>query len=200
MTSDERARCLEPFFTTKGERGTGLGLSVVYGIVQRHAGTIEIISEKDRGTTFLVTFPPTSDEAVATVEPVEEVAVPRRILVADDQEIICELLAEYLQADGHQVTTAANGTEALDRFREGAFDVVITDQSMPGLNGVQLAEAIKSTHPDLPVILLTGFGDELQATGQLPPGIDLIVGKPVSASDLRRALARAFGDGSAVAA
>jgi CheY-like chemotaxis protein len=118
----------------------------------------------------------------------------------DDQEIICELLAEYLQADGHDVTTAGNGTEALERFQQGAFDVVITDQSMPGLNGVQLAEAIKTTHPKLPVILLTGFGDELQATGQLPPGIDLIVGKPVSASDLRRALTKAFGDGSAVAA
>jgi CheY-like chemotaxis protein len=200
MTPDERGRCLEPFFTTKGEHGTGLGLSVVYGIVQRHTGMIEIISEKGRGTTFLVTFPPTTATAELAKELEVNASSPRRILVADDQEIICELLAEYLQADGHQVTTAANGSEALERFKQGTFDIIITDQSMPGLNGVQLAEAIKTTHPQLPVILLTGFGDELQATGQLPPGIDLIVGKPVSASDLRRALTRAFGEGAAVAA
>jgi signal transduction histidine kinase len=200
MSSEERARCLEPFFTTKGDSGTGLGLAVVYGIVQRHDGNIEIISERGRGTTFLVTFPPTTAMSVPVTEPTAEIATPRRILIADDQEIICELLAEYLRADGHDTVIAFDGTDALQKFRSGEFDLVITDQSMPGLNGQQLAAAVKSTHASVPVILLTGFGDELQATGQLPPGIDLVVSKPVSTTELRAALNRAFSKSSVEAA
>jgi CheY-like chemotaxis protein len=113
------------------------------------------------------------------------------VLVADDQEIICELIAEYLRADGHEVTLALNGTEALEKFKAGNFEVLVTDQSMPGLSGVQLASAVKTARPGLPVILLTGFGDEMLASGKLPPEVDLVVSKPVSSMDLRRALARA---------
>jgi CheY-like chemotaxis protein len=192
MDSEERARCLEPFFTTKGEHGTGLGLAVVYGIVQRHNGIIDVISEKGQGTTISVTFPATSITAHPSIELPLAVETSRKVLVADDQEIICELLAEYLRADGHEVTLATCGTDALEKFRAGEFDVVVTDQSMPGLNGVQVAAAIKSTRPDLPVILLTGFGDEMLATGHLPPEVDLVVSKPVSTADLRRALVRVF--------
>jgi signal transduction histidine kinase len=192
MDSEERARCLEPFYTTKGEQGTGLGLAVVYGIVQRHNGVIEIASEKGQGTTISVTFPAGGLMSSPAVEVPLAIEVSRRVLVADDQEIICELLAEYLRADGHEVTLANSGTEALEKFRSGEFDVVVTDQAMPGLSGVQVAATIKSTQPDLPVILLTGFGDEMQATGQLPPEVDLVVCKPVSTTDLRRALVRVF--------
>jgi len=192
MDSEARARCLEPFYTTKGEQGTGLGLAVVYGIVQRHNGTIDIISEKGQGTTISVSFPPTDLAAHPTVEAPLSVEVSRRVLVADDQEIICELLAEYLRVDGHEVTLAISGTDALEKFRSGKFDVVITDQSMPGLSGVQVAAAIKESNPHFPVILLTGFGDEMLASGHLPEEIDLVVSKPVSTMDLRRALVRVF--------
>ena len=200
MGSEERARCLEPFFTTKGEHGTGLGLAVVYGIVQRHNGVIEIVSEQGQGTTVTVAFPMGTPATSLTVEAPLVVEVPRRVLVADDQEIICELIAEYLRADGHVVTLANNGTDALEKFKLGAFDVIVTDQAMPGLSGVQVAATIKRTHPDLPVILLTGFGDEMQATGQLPPEVDLVVCKPVSTADLRRALVRVFSKGPSVTA
>ncbi|MEQ1861560.1 MAG: response regulator [Chthoniobacteraceae bacterium] len=190
MDPEQRAQCLEPFFTTKGDGGTGLGLSVVYGIVQRHGGNIEIISEKNRGTTFLVMIPPTTDTAVPAQEKSEPISEAVRVLVADDQEIIAELIAEYLRSDGHQVTLAFDGRAALEKFRAGTFDLVLTDQSMPGLNGTQLALIIKAERPNTPVVLLTGFGDEMQASGQSPEGIDLVVSKPISQADLRRAVSR----------
>ena len=194
MSDDDRARCLEPFFTTKGDRGTGLGLSVVYGIIQRHGGTIDITSEIGRGTTFTIALPVgNAVEELDVVEPETGVARPLRILVADDQEVICELIAEYLRADGHMVDVAADGNEALDKFDPSRFDLVVTDQSMPGMSGEQLARAVNQAAPGTPVILLTGFGDEMQARGTLPEGICLIVGKPVSAADLRRAVLVASG-------
>ena len=193
MTEEERQRCLEPFFTTKGEHGTGLGLSVVYGIVQRHGGTIEIVSKKGRGTTFSIAFPATSLSQAPLAEVETKVDYALRILVVDDQEIICELIAEYLRADGHEPISACNGSEALERFRGGTFDLVVTDQSMPEMNGVQLAAAIKELAPNTPVILLTGFGDEMEAAGSLPAGVDLLLGKPISAADLRRGVAECVG-------
>ena len=194
MSDEDRARCLEPFFTTKGERGTGLGLSVVYGIIQRHCGTIDITSEIGRGTTFSITLPVTaSTEEASLAAPDAGVARPLRILVADDQDIICELIAEYLRADGHVVEVACDGNDALEKFHPDRFDLVVTDQSMPGLSGEQLARAINERAPGTPVILLTGFGDEMQALGTLPEGICLIVSKPVSAADLRRAVLKASG-------
>ncbi len=194
MSEEDRARCLEPFFTTKGERGTGLGLSVVYGIIQRHGGLIEIASEIGRGTTFTISLPVATTEAHSYVAPAEAgIARALRILVADDQEVICELIAEYLRADGHAVEIACDGNDALQKFDAAKFDMIVTDQSMPGMSGEQLARAINETTPGTPVILLTGFGDEMQARGTLPEGISLIVGKPVSAADLRRAVLEASG-------
>ena len=114
-----------------------------------------------------------------------------RILVVDDQDIICELIGEYLRADGHEPVTAVNGREAFEKFCAAPFDLVITDQSMPGMNGVQLAAAVKAHSPAARVILLTGFGDEMQAAGSLPAGVDLLLSKPISAADLRRAVAEA---------
>jgi signal transduction histidine kinase len=188
MTDAERERCLEPFYSTKGERGTGLGLAVVYGIVQRHGGTIEIRSVKGQGTTFEIRLPAAAALASEAPTTCAEVDRALRFLVVDDQEIICELISEYLQGDGHQVAFSTSATQALELFRDGAFDLVITDQSMPEMNGVQLASAIKQHEPPVPVILLTGFGEEMHAKRTMPEDIDLVVGKPVSAADLRNAI------------
>ncbi len=200
MSEDDRARCLEPFFTTKGDRGTGLGLSVVYGIIQRHGGMIEITSEIGRGTTFSISLPLATHETQIFEAP-KEAGVSRalRILVADDQEVICELIAEYLRADGHAVEIACDGTDAFNKFNPARFDMVVTDQSMPGMSGQQLAGEIHKSAPGTPIILLTGFG-EMVDLGTPPEGISLIVGKPVSAAKLRRAVLVASGGDEAPAA
>ena len=194
MSEDDRARCLEPFFTTKGDRGTGLGLSVVYGIIQRHGGTIEIRSEIGRGTTFSISLPlATHDTQVFEVPKEAGISRALRILVADDQEVICELISEYLRGDGHTVEIACDGTDAFNKFSPARFDMIVTDQSMPGMSGEQLACEVHKSAPGTPVILLTGFGDEMIDRGTLPAGISLIVGKPVSAANLRRAVLIASG-------
>jgi signal transduction histidine kinase len=189
MTEEQAARCLEPFFSTKGEKGTGLGLAVVYGIIQRHGGTITIQSEVGKGTTFSLLLPATDQKAVVS-ETNEQPAVNRtlNILVVDDQEIICELIAAHLSADGHEAVTVSDSSEALARFEAGTFDLIITDQSMPGLSGEQLARKIKERKAGTHVIMLTGFGDDLLTNGKPPEGIDRILSKPVSSEDLRRAI------------
>ncbi len=189
MTEAEKSHCLDPYYSTKGEGGTGLGLSVVYGIIQRHEGTIEIESAPGAGTTFSLLLPITTAQQIAS-----EVAVAAtvqralRILVADDQEMICELISEHLAADGHETFCVFDGNEALKLLMAQRVDLVITDQSMPGLSGEQVGRAVKQLYPGTPVILLTGFGQELQENGALPEGVDMIVAKPISAANLRRAV------------
>lgn len=190
MNEEEQARCLEPFFSTKRQNGTGLGLSVVYGIVQRHDGSIEIRSQVGQGTAVTIRLP-LNPGVVSTgplAEDPDEDDRPMRILVAEDQEVIAELVAEYLRADGHEVVLARDGREALSHFASGSFEMVITDQSMPLCCGEELARSIATIAPEMPVILLTGFRDELLARGGLPEGVRLVLGKPVSAAELRRAL------------
>ncbi len=189
MTEDVRRRCLEPFFTTKGKNGSGLGLAMVYGVVQRHGGTIEIDSELDRGTTLhfrIPTGPPPS-----TPQRRPDNGAPRtclRILVVEDEAPIRRILSAYLAVDHHHVETASGGYEALARFRANHFDIVVTDRAMPDMSGDQLAQAIKQLSPDQPIILLTGFGDIMLADGTQPEAVDLVAPKPVSLAGLRAAI------------
>lgn len=190
MTEEVRRRCLEPFFTTKGERGTGLGLSMVFGIVQRHDGQIDLRSELGRGTTFLISLPFFREEKVAAA--VEKAAPIRslRVLVVDDEAPVRALLAAALTEDGHAVEVAEQGVDGLRRFLAGRFDLVITDKAMPGMSGDQMAAAIKQVSPATPIILLTGFGQFLDK--EKIPSIDVLVAKPIGVVALREAISQAL--------
>jgi PAS domain S-box-containing protein len=195
MTEEVRTRCLEPFFTTKGERGTGLGLAMVYGMAQRHGADLEIDSEPGAGTTMRLVFPAVIAEEVAEVEAyMARASTPRRILVVDDDPLVLKSLRTVLEADGHTVDTADGGREGIDRFsaaRQNAepFAVVFTDLGMPNVDGRVVAQAIKAAAPDTPVILLTGWGQRLRDESELPQYIDRVLSKPPKLMEVRAALA-----------
>jgi signal transduction histidine kinase len=187
MSDEVRERCLEPFFTTKGKKGTGLGLAMVFGIVQRHGGSMDIESALGQGTAFIIRFPTTAAPPPKAAEATDGAHRPLNILVVDDQPVLCQLMCEFLQNDFHSVDTAENGHEALERFRQGNFDLVITDQIMAEMNGEQLAAEIKKLAPKVPVILVTGFAENSVAP-EAKEAIDFILAKPMSRASLRRAL------------
>ena len=190
MSEEVRQRCFEPFFSTKGARGTGLGLAMVFGIVHRHAGTVSIESEPGRGTTFTLRLPAASADCVTRPETPPWPDEPLRILVVDDQPILSQLVCEYLQDDLHVVETALSGSEALEKFRATDFDLVITDHVMAEMTGEKLAVAIRKLNPKIPVILLTGYEGEASRGTRQPAAIDLVLAKPMSRSALRQALAK----------
>ena len=190
MSEEIRQRCLEPFFTTKGERGTGMGLPMVHATVQRHQGTLNIESEPDEGTTFIIKLPISSTvghdrEETQSIPPTGAL----RVLVADDEPTVREVVSGYLTRDGHSVEIAKNGREALDKFMRGKFDLVITDRAMPDMSGDQLAASIRTIAPK-PVILLTGFAEMMQTRGEHPAGVSLILKKPVTLKGLREAVSK----------
>ena len=190
-----RSRCLEPFFTTKGERGTGLGLAMVYGTMQRHGGDIEVASEVGRGTRVTLGFPLTEAAGGTTPapQPVQSVS-PRRILVVDDDPIVLQSLRRALAADGHDVTTVDGGQAGIDTFRAAQaagspFEVVITDLGMPKVDGRQVAAAVRAASPHTLVFMLTGWGRRLIDEGDVPVDVDRVLSKPPKLHDLRAALA-----------
>lgn len=192
MTEDVRQRCLEPFFTTKGPHGTGLGLAGVQAIVERAFGRCEIESEPGRGTTFIVYLPagearPTEAAETGVAERVRRL----RILVVEDEPMVRKAITDMLAADGHSVDSATNGVEGLEKFLAGWFDLVVTDRAMPEIGGDRLAASIMRSAPDKPVIMLTGFGDLMAARGERPPGVTVLMSKPITRTELRQAVAQA---------
>jgi CheY-like chemotaxis protein len=193
MTDEVRTHCLEPFYTTKSEHGTGLGLAMVCGIVRRHGGEIEIESAPGKGTTITISL--VAHTAVRAPEPTKLPPHPPgalAILVVDDEELIREVLVMVLSENGHTVESAENGAEGLRKLSVHPFDVVITDRAMPRMNGDQFAAAVRALYPNMPVILLTGFGDLMMAVGDHPAVFDVVACKPFTANSLRAAIAEAL--------
>jgi len=196
MDEDTRRKCLEPFYTTKGERGTGLGLAMVYGMVQRHSAQMDIESVPGGGTTMRLTFIAAESNLAATARfampPAQ--ARPLRILLVDDDPMLIRSLQDTLQEDGHTIVAANGGQAGIDAFKAARqqgerFDAVITDLGMPYVDGRKVAAAIKAMSPGTPVVLLTGWGQRLIAANDTPANIDRVLSKPPRLMDLRAALA-----------
>jgi signal transduction histidine kinase len=190
MTESVCQRCLEPFFSTKGEQGTGLGLSMVYGIIQRHRGELQIHSALSKGTTFVIRLPLAESSSVelSVVSAGPKTNSSLNVLIVDDEDRIREVLSTYLRCDGHSVVTAASGREALEKFRRHRFDLVVLDRAMPEMSGDQTAQFIKQVNQNVPVILLTGFGALIEVTGAQPQAVDVVLSKPVTLDILRRTI------------
>jgi signal transduction histidine kinase/CheY-like chemotaxis protein len=181
MPEEVRQQALEPFFTTKGPKSRGLGLSMSYGIVQRHGGTLNIESRPGYGTTVTISLP-VSTAATATAPPQlapPPTVSPRRILVIDDDVDVRETTADLLAAEGHSVSQAASGAEGVSMFRTHRYDVVFTDLGMPGMTGWEVAEAIKALNPATRIVLLTGWGEEIGQAAPQRGCVDQIAGKPL---------------------
>lgn len=195
MDEDTRRHCLEPFFTTKGERGSGLGLAMVYGIAQRHGAEIEVVSALGKGTTIRLIFPVVPSKASGDVPPSPGLPPSSRlrILLVDDDPLLLSSLRDVLESDGHYVMTANGGQAGIDAFRaasKGAepFAVVITDLGMPHVDGRQVSTAVKECSPPTTVLMLTGWGQRMLASDELPPHVDKLLSKPPNMRELRAAL------------
>ncbi|MGH7953412.1 MAG: ATP-binding protein, partial [Limisphaerales bacterium] len=171
MDEETRRRCLEPFFSTKGHHGTGLGLAMVYGVVERHEGEIEIESKSGKGTTVRLIFPIRSIAAADTASFYHDgKSQPLHILCIDDEPLLRELIKEMLEREGHKIEMTENGEAGLNAFRAARnrgepFDAVMTDFGMPNLDGRQVAAILNRESPETPVIMLTGWGAFMQEDG-----------------------------------
>jgi len=190
MPDEVRWRVLEPFFTTKGLRGTGLGLSVSWGIVKRHGGTIDIESTVGVGSTFVIRLPVGREEPAAeTPEQVRRSAPAARVLVIDDEGEIRSVLRDMLTSFGHTVIEAASGEEGLACCSDGGVDVILTDVSMPGMSGWDVAAACRRRFPRVPLGFVTGWGDRLDPAETQRSGVRFVLSKPFAPVDLQSLVA-----------
>ncbi len=188
MTEDVRQRCLEPFFSTKGEKGSGLGLAMVYGIIKRLRGTIDITSAVGVGTTFSIRLPIQAGQEVSHKQESNSLdGVRLQILVVDDDPLVGRVTGEYLRVAGHQVEVVTSAAEAVKRFNPERVHLVVTDHGMPDMTGRQLAEVIKRVSPETPVVLLTG-GDEIEVKEVASAAVDAELCKPLTMAALQRTL------------
>jgi CheY-like chemotaxis protein/anti-sigma regulatory factor (Ser/Thr protein kinase) len=191
MSAEVRRRALEPFYTTKGVKSTGLGLSVNYGILQRLGGDMVVESEEGRGTTILIKLPVADARAAEPEPPLERPLRALCILVIDDEPEVRMMLADLLTDDGHHVIEAASGAEGLQHLEnQRPVDVVLSDLGMPGMTGWEVARAVKARRADLPVVLITGWGETPEQRPDDRGSADLVLAKPVTSLSLRSALAR----------
>jgi signal transduction histidine kinase/CheY-like chemotaxis protein len=200
MDEETRRRCIEPFFTTKGQRGTGLGLASVYGMLQRHNAAFEIESAPGMGTTMRMIFPALADDTAITGSHLAVRATLRkhRILIVDDDPVLTRSVLDALESEGHSVEAASGGQAGIDAFAAAhaanrAFALVITDLGMPRVDGRKVAAAIKGISPTTPVILLTGWGQRLLDDKEVPPNVDKVLSKPPRVTQLRDALSELAG-------
>jgi CheY-like chemotaxis protein len=191
MDAETRRRCLEPFFTTKGDRGTGLGLAMVLGAAQHHKAGLGIDSAPGEGTRVRLDFAASaSTRAGRAREQAPHEERPLRLLLVDDDPAVLNSTATVLEIKGHAITAADGGKAGIAALRAAhaagePFDVVITDLGMPYVDGNQVALAAKELFPDTPVILLTGWGRRMATGDKAPAHVDFVLPKPLELDALR---------------
>ena len=195
ITAEVMDRIFDPFFTTKtrGE-GTGLGLSVVHGIVRDHGGIISVNSELGKGTSFEVLFPKIEvlNESLGTETTAPLLKGNERVFFIDDEQVLVDLGKEILESLGYTVTTSTSSIDALETFRlqPERFDIILTDLTMPGMTGIELAKEIIRIRPDMPIIMCTGFSGQETVEIAIGVGIREILNKPVIARGMAEAIQR----------
>ena len=200
MDEETRRRCLEPFFTTKGDRGTGLGLAMVYGMAKRHSAGLDIDSKVGRGTTIRLTFRSGKQPGATSARNPSPMFTVRslRVLLVDDDPALLESLRSSLTDEGHKVSTASGGQAGIDAFRDAQkvgkpFDIIITDLGMPYVDGRQVVASVRAMSPGTPIILLTGWGQHVAGENEGALQVDRVLGKPPRIRELRGALAELTG-------
>jgi GAF domain-containing protein/CheY-like chemotaxis protein len=190
MPEHVRERIFDPFFTTKGPQGTGLGLSMTYGIVSRCRGEIAVESAEGRGSTFRLRFPASADALASPAPPLPAASASGRLrcLVVDDEPMVGAVIGDVLDALGHEAVVVTDGRGAIARFAGEPFDAVFTDLAMPGVSGWQVAAAVRSQAPGVSIFVVTGFGVEIAPTEQAARGVDRIFTKPLRIQDVTDAL------------
>lgn len=186
MTQEIVTRIFEPFYSTKGERGTGLGLSASHGIIENHGGDIKVTSEVGKGTRFEVVLPlhQAGSSITAEVKADTVEAKSARILVVEDEESVRVLLNDVFRTGGHEVTVATTGAEALKSLDAKEFDLMVCDLGLPELSGLHVARWVKEFRPNMPVIIATGFAGMIAEEDYNKARIDEVISKPYAVADV----------------
>ncbi|MDY6950631.1 MAG: PAS domain S-box protein [Thermodesulfobacteriota bacterium] len=198
MAPDVLGRVFDPYFSTKEpDEGTGLGLSVVHGIVRSCGGTITAHSEPEKGSAFNVFFPVIESKAEVEIRP--DKPVPKgteRVLFIDDEHVLVNIGKQMLESLGYEVTTKTDGIEALELFKTqpDRFDVVITDMTMPKVTGADVAAELMRIRPDVPVVLCTGFSTKINRKRAMAMGIGAFVYKPILKREIAKAIRQVLDD------
>lgn len=192
-------RVFYPFFTTKGTQNTGMGLAVVYGIITRHKGEIDVQSKLGEGTTFTISLQTAGKVEPKVIEPVEiSTEVRARILFIDDDENIRDVVNDMLQTLDHTPTLAVSGEEGVEKFKKGQFDLVITDLGMPGISGWEVTKICKEINPNIPIIMVSGWGHQIDDDMVEKSGLDAVMAKPFEIRKIKaliqQVLARRAGE------
>ncbi|MCK4706990.1 MAG: response regulator, partial [Gammaproteobacteria bacterium] len=193
MDEATRSRIFDPFFSTKGANGTGLGLSQVYGFIQRSDGAVSVESKLEKGTLFNLYFPRMDSEATQKLEHSpehEKQAVNQQctVLVVDDEEALARLTVETLNSVGYKAEVAYDAAEALAKMKQKTFDVMISDVIMPGFNGYELAAKVKKAYPATKIIITSGYDESVVVEGEKNELFEQRLEKPVTRTRLLECL------------
>jgi PAS domain S-box-containing protein len=188
ISEELQTRIFDPFFTTKGVQSTGLGMSISYGIINRHKGTIAVKSAEGKGTTFTITLP-VAEKSLKKRAEIKSVSLKQRevkILVIEDEDDVRQLLSDILFSEGHEVEVASNGNEGIEVFKKNTFDLVFSDLGMPDMSGWEVADAIKRINSLVPVVLVTGWNVEIKDSEKENASVDKVIQKPFEVKQVLR--------------